>query len=119
MVKMADFLDINNAWGEGTLQDWYMNSIDNTIPPIWTEEHISELCNDFYVIPREIPTADVTPVVHGYWKGYTTSAFYGCDDYGDPIYRDVTIYYCSLCHRKSVVKEKFCPNCGAKMDGKF
>lgn len=37
----------------GYLQDWYQNSIDNTIPPIWTDEHLKELCNDFIVIPKE------------------------------------------------------------------
>ena len=56
----------------------------------------------------------VTPVVHGHWKGYITSAFYGCDDEGEPIYRDANFNVCSECGRKTVVKEKFCPNCGAK-----
>ena len=37
----------------GTLTDWYINSIDNTVEPIWTDEHIEELLNDFYVIPKE------------------------------------------------------------------
>lgn len=64
---MANYIDIDDAWDEGTLQDWYMNSIDNTIPPIWTEEHISELCNGFIIIPKEAPTADVRPEKHGYW----------------------------------------------------
>lgn len=62
------------------------------------------------------PTADVAPVVHGRWNGYTTSAFYGTDDFGEPIYRDATFYCCSICNRKSIIKEKFCPNCGAKCD---
>ena len=57
------------------------------------------------------------PVRHGHWKGYITSAFYGCDDEGEPIYRDANFNVCSECGRKTVVKEKFCPNCGAKMDG--
>lgn len=64
----------------------------------------------------DIPTADVVPVVHGRWNGYTTSAFYGTDDFGEPIYRDATFYCCSICSRKSIIKEKFCPNCGAKCD---
>lgn len=64
----------------------------------------------------EEPTADVAPVVHGRWNGYTTSAFYGTDDFGEPIYRDATFYCCSICSRKSIIKEKFCPNCGAKCD---
>lgn len=59
----------------------------------------------------------VQPVKHGRWKGYITSAFYGCDDEGEPIYRDANFNVCSECGRKTVVKEKFCPNCGAKMDG--
>lgn len=65
----------------------------------------------------EIPAAGVQPVKHGRWKGYITSAFYGCDDEGEPIYRDANFNVCSECGRKTVVKEKFCPNCGAKMDG--
>ena len=66
---------------------------------------------------KTAPAADVQPVKHGRWKGYITSAFYGCDDEGEPIYRDANFNVCSECGRKTVVKEKFCPNCGAKMDG--
>ena len=65
---------------------------------------------------QALPTEDVAPMVHGRWNGYTTSAFYGTDDFGDPIYRDATFYCCSICNRKSIIKEKFCPNCGAKCD---
>ena len=65
-----------------------------------------------------MPAADVQKIRHGEWKGYTKSAFHGVDEFGSSIYRDVTIWYCSECNRRSVVKEKFCPNCGAKMDGK-
>ncbi len=65
-----------------------------------------------------MPTEDVAPVNHGHWTGFVKSAFHGCDDLGDPIYHDVTVWHCSVCNRKTVIKEKFCPNCGAKMDGK-
>lgn len=64
----------------------------------------------------DIPAADVAPVVHGRWKGWITPAFYGLDDFGDPIYRDAIFYRCSICGRKSAIKENFCPNCGAKLD---
>lgn len=67
-------------------------------------------------VVNDIPAADVAPVVHGRWGGWTTPAFYGMDDFGEPIYRDATFYRCSKCDRKSVIKEKYCPNCGAKMD---
>lgn len=65
-----------------------------------------------------IPSADVEPVRQGRWEGYTHSRYCGIDEYGDPIYRDGTVYYCSnpKCRRKTVVKENFCPSCGAKMD---
>ena len=43
-----------NAVDEGYLSDWYQSSIDNTEPPVWTDEHISEVYNDFYMIPREV-----------------------------------------------------------------
>lgn len=36
----------------GYLQDWYQSSIDETIPPVWTDEHIDELFKDFYLIPK-------------------------------------------------------------------
>lgn len=44
---------LSKAYSESTLIDWYISSIDETVPPIWTEEHIAELCRDFYVIPKK------------------------------------------------------------------
>lgn len=34
------------------LQNWYQDSIDETKEPIWTDKHIEELFNDFYLIPK-------------------------------------------------------------------
>ena len=67
---------------------------------------------------KSLPAADVEPVRHGRWEGYTHSRYCGMDEYGDPIYRDGTVYYCfnPKCRRKTVVKEKFCPSCGTKMN---
>lgn len=65
------------------------------------------------------PAADVVPVVHGRWEEYTRSRYIGCDEYGDPRYVDGVVYYCSnpRCRRRTVIKERYCPSCGAKMDG--
>ena len=62
---------------------------------------------------RAIPAADVAPVRHGKWE-----LFDECYNAG---------VYCSVCHKavfaenalyKNVpLKSKFCPNCGARMDG--
>lgn len=51
-AKWAEHRVLDRAMDEGTLVDWYISSIDETDPPCWTEEHIAELCKDFYVIPR-------------------------------------------------------------------
>ena len=76
----------------------------------------NDLAEDFH----RIPAADVAPVVHGRWEGYTHSRYCGIDEYGEPIYRDGIVYYCSnpKCRRKTVIKENYCPACGAKMDMK-
>lgn len=52
-----------------------------------------------------LPAADVAPVVHGRW-----------DDSLDGI-----TPYCSICgqsHRMMIRTPNYCPNCGAKMDGR-
>lgn len=65
-----------------------------------------------------LPTADVEPVRHGWWEGYSYTSYCGTNADGEPVYRDGVAYYCSnpKCRRKTVVKENYCPNCGAKMD---
>ena len=35
------------------LQNWYQDSIDETIEPIWTDKHLEELYEDFYLIPKK------------------------------------------------------------------
>ena len=50
------------------------------------------------------PAADVTPVRHGRWLPFHSTAA------GD-------IQYCSACEIGCTWKPNYCPNCGAKMDG--
>lgn len=60
---------------------------------------------------RGVPAADVAPVRHGRWVLL------------DECYNEGV--YCSACHKKvykkcyanQKIKSKFCPNCGARMDG--
>lgn len=70
----------------------------------------------FKHIIADFPAADVAPVRHGKWEGHSHSRYCGTDDFGDPIYKEGVVYYCSECRRKTVIKERYCPNCGAKMD---
>ena len=51
-----------------------------------------------------VPTADVQEVRRGRWEcNYDRDAFY-------------IVYVCSKCGRETLVKENFCPDCGAKME---
>lgn len=101
---MSEYIDKSEAVGEGYLQDWYISSVVGDVEPVWTEAHIEELANDFIVIPKDTPAADVAPVVHGKW-----------DDSFDGI-----TPVCSVCkrtHHTVIRTPDYCPNCGAKMDG--
>lgn len=60
---MAEYIDKNESVDESYLQNWYIDSVDETEKPQWTEEHIEELAKDFIVIPRDTPSADVEPVI--------------------------------------------------------
>lgn len=107
---MSEYIDKNEAVGEGYLQDWYINSVSENDEPVWTDAHIEELANDFIVIPKDTPVADVAPVVHGRWirfkepdseTGYIHMRCSVCSAYwSDPSHAD---------------HFRYCPNCGAKM----
>lgn len=92
--------------------EWFMAFIHMDENAISADTVVTDLKN-------AIPAADVEPVRHEMWEEYSTSRFYGFDKSGDPIYMDGAVYYCSnpRCRRKTIIKEKYCPNCGAKMDG--
>lgn len=59
-----------------------------------------------------VPTADVAEVRHGEWYRHDKKK------HGD------TCYYCSVCEKMALADcmvwelTDYCPNCGAKMDGK-
>lgn len=60
---------------------------------------------------RKLPAADVAPVVHGRWVDRIV-------DENEVIQPWMQRYYCSECFEGgSQSWFKFCPNCGAKMDG--
>ena len=65
-----------------------------------------------------IPAVDAVPVVHARWKSYCVPHWTKrYDDNGDPEYKYHDEHVCSACGRRTVIKENFCPKCGAKMDG--
>ena len=105
-----EYIDLETAYDMDTLEDWYINSVSDNDTPVWTEEHLEELLNDFYVIPKDTSKADVAPVRHGHWVSE-----YDCG-YITP--------HCSECGETALTKEEtsydyvyssYCPHCGAKM----
>lgn len=62
------------------------------------------LCEDI----RKIPSADVAEVKHGYWIPHATMEKH-------PYARN---HDCSRCGYSPIEVLNYCPNCGAKMDGK-
>ena len=73
----------------------------------------SEVINDFEKVIDAVPTTDVIPIRHGHWiaeENWTPDDYY---------------YTCSICREDFYMivgtpsdnNYKYCPNCGAKMDG--
>ena len=68
---------------------------------------------DIKAIVETQPTVDAEPVQHGKWKWLSCTY--------DRVPKEKE-YECSECHHKTIVHgddmpwEKYCPNCGARMD---
>ena len=65
---------------------------------------------------EQYPAADVAPVVHGRWE------YHDCVCTGDGL---IAVYACSACQGcideeafDQLHAQNYCPNCGARMDGK-
>ena len=57
------------------------------------------------MVVEDTPTVDAVEVVHGRWERYIDED------------EDVHYYTCSVCNYMAIPRYKYCPNCGAKMDG--
>lgn len=62
----------------------------------------------------DMQTADVVPVVRGWWE-HVDSSYWRWTPSGGVSVPHVT-YRCGRCWRGTAVKTNYCPNCGAKMD---
>ena len=62
-----------------------------------------------------MPTADVAPVVPGWWERVDSSYYRWTPSGGTLV--DCATYRCSHCGRGTAVKSNYCPNCGCRMDG--
>lgn len=61
---------------------------------------------------------NVRPERYSHWHEYLTNVFMGrFSKDGEPICQDRKTFMCVKCGRGSAIKEKFCPSCGAMMNG--
>lgn len=101
---MAEYVARSAACDFKTLYDWYISSVDDN-PPVWTDEHIEELLNDFLVIPKDTPSANVAERKTATWLFPHLEP----DDVTGHVYAE-----CSNCHKVRIVDD-FCPACGSRM----
>ena len=108
-MRLIDADELKKQFEDRTLEDFtcyhFIEAIDNS-PTV--ELQMGRMTNGI-IIPIERPT--------GEWKCFIGSAYYGVDEDGEPIWRGRKIYHCPFCNRRTVIKENYCPNCGAKMKG--
>ena len=114
-MAKKEYISIDTAYDIGTFDDWYINSVSQDNAPVWTEEHLEELLKDFYVIPKDTPTADVTPVRHGHW--YNRGGRFRCSVCDNKAFLKDIGGTGGWSHEYEQQKSPYCPHCGALMDG--
>lgn len=77
----------------------------------WETEHTDE---EIDRVIDNMPTADVAPVVLGWWERVDSSYYRWTPSGGTLV--DRATYRCSRCGRGTAVKSNYCPNCGCRMD---
>ena len=116
---MSEYIRREEAVDDGYLSDWYIASVGDE-SPVWTDEHIEELLNDFIVFPKDTASADVQPVKHGRWiervhtptNGYNYNVPYStyiCSSCGLEIHNDEYSKYVRGIYTN-------CPVCIARME---
>ena len=52
---MLEYVYLTEAYDNATLSDWLIHSVGDE-PPVWAQDHIDELLEDFWVIPKSAAT---------------------------------------------------------------
>ena len=83
-------------------------AVDAVVDVYYNTPDINLSCEKFETAILKIPAADVAPVRHGCWERVIPSKSAA---------KWSTKVSCSVCHNVGYNHFKYCPNCGAKMDG--
>ena len=83
-------------------------AVDAVVDVYYNTPDINLSCEKFETAIFKIPAADVAPVRRGCWERVIPSKSAA---------KWSTRVSCSNCHSAGYAHHKYCPNCGAKMDG--
>ena len=76
---------------------------------------------DSIAIIKNAPTIEAEPVKHGKWVKMSDADgyYYACSECGEELYREWIFdrEFDLFPKKKTIDKTRYCPNCGAKMDG--
>lgn len=89
-----------------------MKLIDKDAIP-WDVEGVGEIPVITKEEIDEMPTVDAVPVRHGMFLGIE----YGGYADGNPVYCEWVCSECGCVFEDEEPKYRYCPNCGARMDG--
>lgn len=83
-----------------------LEAIEKDHPPFYDGQDIADWQEKCI---KDAPAVDAEPVRHGEWSNYQINGY----DRLHPIYET----RCSLCDKYARFKYRYCPHCGARMDG--
>lgn len=114
---MARYIDADKMQVNCLKDKKFVFAMEN---PYTQEEIIEIVYKDFLDFLNEQPTADVVEVVHGEWiclydevEGITNVTCSVCKST-----REINGCYVTNDDESCYYEDDYCPNCGAKMDGK-
>lgn len=95
-----------------------MRLIDATEAATFARLHILDAQERCAILDflRGCATIETEHVRKSYWESYTTSAYIGVHDDGEPKWAERRFFRCEACRTGSAIKTNYCANCGAKMD---
>ena len=109
---MNRYIDADKLYKEiEQLQIQAQNAVDSAVSMVARMIDATKFSErDYFAsLVRCMPTADVAPVVHGYWLHENNP--------NTDIYEHRPLSICSECGHTRVGDRPYCSECGAKMDG--
>ena len=104
-MSEVERIERSQADGGGRMSD--LIDRKSLIKSIWLSDRTVDICQKI----ERAPAVDAVPVVHGRWR-FRSNA-HNIKRSGD--YEEW--YECTACGLSSDGPHKYCPDCGAKMDG--